>query len=147
MFLYGGKESLRESTKIIDEEMTSEQLTPYVELLAYDEMSRLPDDEIATIIESGDMRILQERQVLNKGTMMRLSKADDEKRRIKLIAYKLAKDDKYPNWGKMNFHRGKWKFYRDDILKKYGKRAEKIAKMAQKEYIKRAKKEPAKKKK
>ena len=94
----------------------------------------LPENQIQQLLESGEF------QALNKKTMMRLSKADDHKRRVKLIAYKLAKDANNPHWGKMMTWRGKWKGERDEILKIFGKKAEKIAKLAQKEYIKKAKK-------
>ena len=38
---------------------------------------------------------------------------------------------------------GEWKKYRGKIMRKYGARATKIAKQAQKEYIKNARKEPS----
>jgi hypothetical protein len=74
--------------------------------------------------------------------MMRLSKADDEKRRIKLICYQLARDAKDPNWTKMCKYRGLMKEYRAKIMAKYGAKATRIARAAQKEYIKTAKKLP-----
>ncbi len=111
-----------------------DELKEFVQLIAADEATRLPENQIQQLLESGEF------QALNKKTMMRLSKADDHKRRVKLIAYKLAKDANNPHWGKMMTWRGKWKGERDEILKIFGKKAEKIAKLAQKEYIKKAKK-------
>lgn len=144
MAIYG-RNVIRESAEVDDDEvkLTDEELQEYVQLIAADEATRLPEDQIHMMLESGELQALQEKQVLNKKTMMRLSKADDQKRRVKLIAYKLAKDANNPHWGKMMNWREKWKTERDAILKIFGKKAEKIAKLAQKEYIKKAKKEKA----
>lgn len=141
MAIYG-RRVVQESVNTDNEDitLTDEQLNEFVQLIAADEATRLPEEQIQQLLESGEFEALQEKQVLNKKTMMRLSKADDFKRRVKLISYKLAKDAKNPHWGKMMTWRDKWKGERDEILKIYGKKAEKIAKLAQKEYIKRAKK-------
>lgn len=127
----------------IDDDLKGIDLKPFVELMAYDDISRGDSEQIQEFCNSTIAQVLQEKQVLNKGTLMRLSKSDDEKRRIKLVAYHLAKSNKDPDWEKMCEHRKKWKIYRGKIMKKYGNRAIKIAKAAQKEYIKKAKKEPA----
>ena len=73
---------------------------------------------------------------------MRLSKADDQKRRIKLIVYQMAAEKNDPDWKKMMLHRNKMKEFRAKLIKKYGARASKIAKKARVDYIKRAKKDP-----
>lgn len=139
-----GRDSLLEAATDDDSVNVSEaKMTEYVQLIAEAEMLRLPDDTLRGLNEDGTLAALQERQVLNKKSMMRLSKADDEKRRVKLIAYKLAKDDGSAHYKKMVFHRGKWRQYRDEVLRRYGKKAKKLARIATKEYIKRAKKEPA----
>ena len=125
------------------DELQGVDFKPFVELMAYDDISRGDAEQIQEFCTSEVAQVLQEKQVLNKGTLMRLSKADDEKRRIKLVAYQLAKDAKDPDWEKMCKYRKEWKKYRGKIMKKYGARATKIAKQAQKEYIKNARKEPA----
>lgn len=137
-----GRDVIHESVNTDDEDitLTNEELQEYVQLIAADEATRLPEEKIQQLLESGEFQALQEKQIINNKTMMRLSKADDFKRRVKLIAYKLAKDAKNPHWGKMMTWRGKWKGERDEILKIFGKKAEKIARLAQKEYIKKAKK-------
>ena len=141
MAIYG-RDVIHESVNTDDEDITlmNEELQEYVQLIAADEATRLPEEKIQQLLESGEFQALQEKQIINNKTMMRLSKADDFKRRVKLIAYKLAKDAKNPHWGKMMTWRGKWKGERDEILKIFGKKAEKIARLAQKEYIKKAKK-------
>ena len=141
-----GASVIRESAENEDLDvvnLSDEELEECVQLIAYDEMSRMPAEELVSLSESGELEALCEKQVLNKKTMMRLSKADDKKRRVKLIAYKLAKDSKNVHWEKMMTWRDKWKGERDEILRIFGKKAGKIADIAQREYIKRAKKQKA----
>lgn len=138
-----GHSFLKES--LVDDELKDVDLKPYVELVAYDDLSRGTTEQIHEFCESELATVLQERQVLNKGTMMRLSKQDDVRRRQKLIAYQLAKEANDPAWKKMTLYRSKMKEQRAIIMKKYGKKAQKIANASQKEYIKAARKEPAKK--
>ena len=143
MSLYGHK-VVRESA-IKNDELAGIDLKPYVEAIAYDDISRCTDDQVKAFVESEMAVVLQEKQVLNKGSMMRLSKADDEKRRIKLVAYQLAKEANDADWKKMVEYRDKWKEYRGKVMKKYGAKAKKIAVAAQKEYIKNARKAPVEK--
>ena len=84
------------------------------------------------------LKILVEKQVLNKPTLYRLSKEDDLRRRIKLTAYQLAKDAGDPLWTKLLKYQGLKKQFSNKILNKYAKKAERIAKIAQKNYIKNA---------
>ena len=114
-------------------------IKPFVEAMAYDDLSRLDQNSLHEFCESPAAQALLEKQVLQKGTLMRLSKQDDRKRRIKLCAYQLAKTDKNANWKKMIYHRSEWRKYRDLVMKQYGKRAEKLADLSQKEYIKKSK--------
>lgn len=138
MSLYGHK-FLAES---YDNELEGVDLQPYVELMAYDDISRGSEEQIHEFCESELATVLQERQVLNKATMMRLDKASDAKRRTKLIAYQLSKEANDPAWRKMCLYRAKMKEQRAIVMKKYGKKAAKIANVAQREYIKSARKEP-----
>lgn len=113
-------------------------LRPFVETIAYDDLSRQDSKSLKEFCNSPQAQVLTEKQVLKKSTMMRLSKQDDEKRRIKLCAYQLARADKNSNWKKMVYHRSEWRKYRDLVMKQYGKKAEKIAKVSQQQYIKKA---------
>ena len=109
-----------------------------VEAFLYDDLQRMTSEQIHSFIESDECIALQERQVLKKPTVMRLSKADDEKRRIKLICYQLAREAKDPNWDKCVKYRALWKKHRAIIFDKYKNRATRLAQVSQKEYIKRA---------
>ena len=139
MSLYG-HDFIKESS--FDEELEGLDLTPYVQLVAYDDISRGTTNQIREFCESELATVLTEKSVLTKPTLMRLSKADDEKRRTKLIAYQLAKEAKDPAWKKMVKYRQLMKEQKAIIMKKYGKKAGKIAKSSQKEYIKVARKAP-----
>lgn len=114
-----------------------------IEGFLYDEISRGTTEQIKEFCESEAAQVLVERSVLKKGTLMRLSKQDDEKRRIKLVAYNLAKEAKDPAWAKLQKARREEKKQIAIIMKKYGAKAKKIAIIAQKEYIKTASKLPA----
>ena len=135
-----GRTLLKESA--YDEDLSGVDLQPYVQLMAYEDAAFKHEDEIKTFTESEECKVLMEKQVLNKSSYMRLSKADDYKRRLKLVAYNLAKENNDPDYKKMKMHRAKFKQFRAKVLKKYGNRAKKIATVSQREYIKQAKKLP-----
>ena len=110
-----------------------------LELFTLDDVLRGPSEKIQEFCESEEAKILMEKQVLNKPTIIRMSKASDLKRRIKLISYRLAKDANDPMWTKLVKHQKAKKEFAQKILDKYGKKAERAAKIAQKAYIKKAK--------
>ena len=70
---------------------------------------------------------------------MRLSKIDDQKRRTKLMAYQLAKESGDPNWTKLKKIMVMKKQVIRKIRSKYGPKATRLSKLAQKAYIKNAK--------
>lgn len=120
----------------IDEVANSDKL---MGLFIVDDVLRGTQNDIKNFCESEEAKILMEKQVLNKPTLHRLSKQDDLKRRVKLISYQLAKDAKDPLWDKLVKYQKLKKEYAQKILNKYGKKAERAAKIAQKNYIKKAK--------
>lgn len=106
------------------------------EMLLISELSKMPSDKLKIWCESDEAKALVEANVLKKPTLMRLSKADDEKRRIKLAAYSLAKAANDPLWDKLVKNREQRKQIIEKIMTKYGNKAERIAKISQKDYIK-----------
>lgn len=106
-----------------------------LEMFFVDDILHGTSDQIKQFCESAEAKILVEKAVLKKPTMMRLSKADDEKRRIKLMAYQLAKEGNDPEWEKLKTYTTKRKASINKIMTKYGSKAERLAKMAQKNYI------------
>lgn|SRR5574344_1577045 len=141
MSLYGHSSLLEEAVRDTEVNLTKEELKPFIELAAYEDISRGTDAQRKAFCESKQAQVLVEKQVLNKSTMMRLSKEDDQKRRIKLNAYMLAKKANDKDYVKMLKYRNLWKEYRNKVLVKYGKKAERVSKVAQQEYIKAARKE------
>lgn len=113
-----------------------------LEMFIVDDVMHGTSDQIHEFVESDQAKILQERNVLKKPTLIRLSKKDDEKRRIKLIAYQLAKDSNDPEWTKLEKYQKLRKESIDKIMRKYGSKAQRMAKIAQKNYIKTARKLP-----
>jgi len=109
-----------------------------VEMYFIDDISRMSTKQIKEFLESDQAKALEEKAVLTKPTMMRLSKQDDETRRIKLACYQLAKEANDPNFAKMVKYRDLWKKYRAVIFQKYANKATRIARAGQKEYLKKA---------
>jgi hypothetical protein len=120
----------------IEEAANSKEL---MGMFIIDDIIRGNKKQINNFCESEEAKVLVEKTVLTKPTLMRLSKQDDQKRRVKLIAYKLAKEANDPEWKKLKKYTVLRKQSIRKIMNKYGKRAEKIAKIAQKNYIKTAK--------
>lgn len=106
-----------------------------MEMFFTDDLIRGTQQQIKEFCNSTAAQVLMEKAVLKKGTMMRLSKEDDLKRRVKIIAYKLAKEAKDPEWEKLKLHTARRKESIGKIMNKYGAKAENIAKIAQKKYI------------
>lgn len=117
----------------IDEMAQSNEL---LELFLIDDVLRGTDQEIKNFCESEEAQILVEKQVLNKPTLHRLSKADDLKRRQKIAAYMLASSNHDPAFAKLVKYQKLKKQYANKILQKYGSKALRLAKSSQKEYIK-----------
>ena len=109
------------------------------ELFTIDDVLRGTTEDIQKFCESEEAQILVEKQVLTKPSLHRMSKQDDLKRRIKLASYQMAKDNNDPLWAKLVKFQGLKKQFAQKILNKYGKKAERVAKIAQKNYIKSAK--------
>jgi hypothetical protein len=109
------------------------------EMFLVDDVLHGSEAQIKQFCESEEAKVLTEKTVLNKPTLMRLSKTDDQKRRVKLIAYQLAKENNDPEWNKLKKYTALRKQSIRKIMKKYGKKAERVAKVAQKEYIKNSK--------
>lgn len=109
--------------------------TEVLEMFFVDDLMRMSSEQLKEFCESEEAKILEEKAVLKKPTMMRLSKQDDEKRRVKLMAYQLAKDNKDPLFDKLKTLTAKRKEVIAKIMQKYGAKAEKQAKIAQKNYI------------
>lgn len=114
-----------------------------LEMFIIDDLMRADDATVKQFCESEEAKILVEKSVLKKPSLMRLDAAADQKRRMKLMAYQMAKDANDPEWVKLKKYTAKRKECIGKIMTKYGPRAEKAAKIAQKNYIKTAQKLPS----
>ena len=110
------------------------------EAFLVDDLSRLPSDVLKDFCESAEAKALVEANVLRKPTLVRLSKKDDETRRIKIAAYEICKEENPNLWKKLADNRVKEKKLINQIMTLYRSRAIKKARAEQKEYIKTAKK-------
>ena len=111
-----------------------------IEAFLVDDILHGTSEQIHSFLESEECQVLMEKNVLKKPTMMRLSKADDEKRRIKLAVYEMAKAANDPEFAKFKKYTALRKQSIAKMMKKYGSKAEKVAKLGQKNYIKAASK-------
>ena len=132
MGLYGAN-----PLKTLESQATSEAV---MEMFLVDDILRMPSKNIRTFCESEEAKVLVEKAVLKKPTLIRLGKEADKARRVKLIAYKLAKEGNSPHYRKLKDYTAKRKVEINAIMKQYGGKAEKMAQIAQKEYIKTASK-------
>lgn len=108
------------------------------EMFLAEEVSFMSQEQRTAFLESDEAKLLVEAQVLRKPTMMRLSKQDDQARRVKLAAYQLAKEGKDPNWDKLCKTNIKRKQLIAAIMKRWESKAIRNANIGQKEYIKTA---------
>lgn len=114
-----------------------------IESFLVDDLSRLNEAQIAEFCAPGGAgEALVEAGKMSKKTVVRLSKADDLKRRSMMAAMQRAKEKGDPLFDKLALNRVKEKDLLDAIYNKYKMIAEKDAKAAQKEYITTMKKVP-----
>lgn len=100
-----------------------------------DEVSRMSDKDKKAFLESEECKILQERNVLKKKTLVRLNKNDDLTRRKKMAAFQIAKDNHWKEWDLLVKNRIKERQLIAKIVQKAGMKAEKAAKIQQKNYL------------
>lgn len=91
----------------------------------------------------GENGYVNEARRLTKKTYVRLNKSDDLQRRSHLACLVLAKAHKDPLWTKLALNRIKERKLRNAIYKKYGNRANMVAKKSQLVHIRNSRKLPA----
>ena len=111
-----------------------------MEMFLVDDLLKCSPEKIQEFCNSEAAQVLMERQVLSKRAIVKLNMREiDAKRRAKMMAYQLAKEAKSPHYAKLKKYTSLRKQEINAIMKQYGPKAEKLAKIAQKEYIKTAK--------
>lgn len=133
---------LYDSSKVISlEEVANSNYM--LEMMIVDDVLRGDIESIKEFCKSPQAKVLQEKQVLRKPTMMRLSKADDAVRRTKLAVYALAKAANDADFRKLKMYIKGKKAMTAKLMKKYGNKASRVANIAQKNYMKVAQSAPA----
>ena len=127
----------------IDEQLNSteeELVTQTMAAFLYDDLSEMCHEQRQMFLNSDEFKAIDESKSLTssigRNTIVKLNKADDMERRIGQAALNIARDKNDILWVKLQKNRVQEKKLLDQINQKYGRKAEKIAKKAQKEYIK-----------
>ena len=122
---------------IVGEPIAESEL-PYgfLEACIVDEVSHLSDEKIQEFCQSPEAEALVEAGVMRKKTLVRLSKKDDFSRRRTMAAFTIAREKKDPLWSKLVKNRVQERKLIGEIVKKYGGKADRVAKVGQKEYLK-----------
>lgn len=132
MGIYGRKVSgINESE--IPENFNMEE---FIQECIFIEFSQLPDEKLKQFLVSEDCKALQEAGIIGKNTMVRLSKADDLTRRIKMAALQSAKDNGDSLWKLWDTYTSKKNEVEAKILQKYNFTASKLGRIGQKSYLK-----------
>lgn len=124
-----GLDPMTEASAVLDN--PEELLESFI---AY-ELSKLDDSQLKSFVESEECQAMLEKKMITRKTLVRLSKNDDLARRKKMAAYQLAKEKNDPLWDKLVAVRVKERALIDKIVAKYGSKAERAAKVGQKEYL------------
>lgn len=106
------------------------------EMFLVEECSHFTDEQMNMFLESDLCKALQEAGKFRKKTLVRLSGQADLDRRNKLAAMALAKENHDPLFDKLALNRVKERELLGKIMQKYGNKGARIAKVAQKDYIK-----------
>lgn len=124
--------SIEESGILDDEDFDYDALD---EACAVAFLSRQPDEIIQEFAKSAECEALITEGKISKKTIMRLNKNNDLTRRQTLAAYQEAKRRNDPLWLKFIKAKAAANKLKREILRKYGKKAEMIAKKSQRNFV------------
>lgn len=111
--------------------------------IVYAELNRrLDDSNREAFLASEACKEIKEAGLVSKKTLIRLSKADDIRRRRKMAAFQIAKEKNDPLWKALVKNRIRERALIKGIMQKYHSTAERSAKVAQRAYLKVAKMAP-----
>ena len=108
----------------------------FLEQCIVDEVSHLTDEQIQEFCNSPEAEQMVQEGTMRKKTLVRLSKKDDMSRRRTMAAFSIAREKKDPLWAKLVKNRVQERKLIGEIVKKYGAKADRVAKIGQKEYLK-----------
>ena len=122
----------------MDETAANEEL---MSLYLLDDILQESPEAIKEFCESEEGKIIMEKVGLDKKLVSRETvRKQDMNRRIKLTAYQLARDNHDPSWTKLVKYSKLKRQFANKILQKYGPKSERIAKIQQREFIKKSRK-------
>ena len=126
----------------IEEMANSEELQ---RLFLLDDVLSGSYEQIKEFTESEEGAVLMEKVALDKKIIDRATmRKMDLHKRIVITAFFMAKQAKSADWAKLVKYTKLKKQFKNKILNKFGKKAERVAKIAQKNYIKNSRKSSAK---
>lgn len=107
-----------------------------LEAYIYDELCSMTDEDKQAFVNSPEASAMVEAGLIQKKTLVRLTRNDDLNRRLTMACFQLAKENNDPLWNQLVKNRIKERQLIAQIKKKYSSRATKTAKMGQKHYLK-----------
>ena len=107
-----------------------------LESFIYDGLNKLSDDKKKEFVSSNEATALLEKGLIGRRTLVKLSKSDDIERRIGMAAIQMAKEKNDPIYDQLIKNRIKERDLLSKINTKYSNNAIRVAKAAQKEYLK-----------
>lgn len=132
MGLYGNKpvvDPVNEAATVV--ENVDELFEAFV---AY-ELAMLTPEQFKAFTESEECQAMVEKGLIGRNTLVRLSKNDDLTRRTKMAAFQIAKEKNDPLWEKLVKNRIKERQLISQIVKKYGNKGQRAAKVGQRDYL------------
>lgn len=134
--------SQKNNNMIIDEEFGSteeELVTATVEAAIFDDLAMMTLEQRQMFINSEEFKVLSEAGLtgaIGRNTIVKLNKADDMERRIGQAGLTIAREKNDALWIALMKNRKKERKLLNAIDKKYRNQAERVAKVAQKQYLK-----------
>ena len=115
--------------------VTEDFMTEYNTKVFYAEAMSLCNEEREKLINDPSIKSLEEKGLIGKHTLVRLSKVDDLERRVSMASIQMAKENNDPLYEQLIKNRIKEKKLLAAIDRKYANKATRVAKAAQKTYI------------
>lgn len=108
-----------------------------VEAYIIDDLSFAPQKIVQEFVQEGGAadQLIQEGKLRSKNTLVKMAKKDDLARRNVMTCLQMAKEDNCQDWKKLVKAQQMKNKYKARIIKTYMRRAERIAKAAQQEYL------------
>lgn len=107
-----------------------------LETFLIDAVQHMDEETAQKFLESAGVKALQEAGAVRKGTIVRLSKADDYARRLTLAAIQKAKETNSPDWRKLKKAQAMKKTAIASIVKRYGNSVKRDVVKAQRALLK-----------